>query len=65
MSSAKKSMDIRFTVDPTNIQLSESQVDSIQNQITSKILQIAVDSGLGQVAWLEAGGYVKYSKGDI
>ena len=65
MATANKNLDIRFTADPTNVNLTEAEVATIENQITAQVMQILNDNNLGELAWLEAGGYVKFSKSAV
>jgi hypothetical protein len=55
-------MEIRFTVQPGQYRLSRDLLESVQND-TLKIIKERFKVDPGSVAWLEAGGYVKWASG--
>lgn len=60
--SSKKDLDIRFTVDPTSVDLTADEMENIESAVVDQIMGIVSQNNLGELAWLEVGGYAKFSK---
>lgn len=53
-------MELTFRVSPAKAEVSRELLESLENEI----MRMVVDRlGTGSKSWLEAGGYVRWSKG--
>lgn len=55
-------LEIRFTVNPETVPITQDEMNTIQNAIAQELMQIVQNHNYGTFDWLEVGGYAKWAK---